>query len=182
MRILSLGLIAALIIGASAPVSAQVSTFVEVQMQAAVLPCSDQMAQLTGLSDEEGQPVAEAALPACYVALQKLDAFEKANQAGLNKQEQAYLYYMTGKTIWMTAGAEAVKNNTKVTHNICMQVLAAETAWVNVKAEPGSPYDQDMRANEIRNILLPICQSAYTPTNPAPTAPSEVAPETDPNP
>jgi len=92
--------------------------------------------------------------------LNALDAFEKANGAGMSTEELNYLYYVGGNVIWMTAASETMKNNGQLNQAICNQVLAAESAWSNVKVPTGSQVDIEMRTNTLRAMLLPTCQLA----------------------
>ena len=155
-----ISLSSALLFGFSAAATAQLSPFVEAQIQAAVSPCSDEVAKVNGAAEEVDQAAVATALPLCYAALTKLDAFEKENAEGLTPIELSYFYYMGGNTIWLTAGAETLRNKGIVTAGVCTQVNAAEAAWGNVRAAADSEIDVQMKANQLRQILLPVCQAA----------------------
>jgi hypothetical protein len=158
MHKLIISLSSAALFGFSASAAAQLSPFVEAQIQAAVTPCSDEIAKVNGATEEVGTAAVVTALPLCYAALAKLDDFEKENAEGLTPIELSYFYYMGGNTIWLTAGAEAFRNKGIITIGICTQVNAAETAWGNVRVEPDSEIDIQMKTNQLRQILLPVCQ------------------------
>ncbi len=158
MHKLIISLSAGVLFGFSAAATAQLSPFVEAQIQAAVLPCSDEIAKVNGATEEMGMAAVATALPLCYAALAKLDAFEKENAEGLTPIELSYFYYMGGNTIWLTAGAETLRNKGIVTAGICTQVNAAEIAWGNVRIEADSEIDVQMKTNQLRQILLPVCQ------------------------
>jgi len=99
MRILFSAFISALTLAMTATTTAQVSPFVEAQVQAAIEPCNTQMAKVTGMPDTEAKPIVVAALPDCYAALRKLDTFEKTNLAGMSANEINYFYYAGGNTM-----------------------------------------------------------------------------------
>jgi hypothetical protein len=139
--------------------TAQISPFVTAQAEAAVTPCSNAAGKISGLPDADAKTMAQVALPLCYEALNKLDTFEIQNLAGLTVIERSYLYYMGGNTIWLTAGAETLRNNGIITSKICTQVNAAQKAWSNVRVNPDSEIDVLMRTNDLKNILVPACQA-----------------------
>jgi hypothetical protein len=89
-----------------------------------------------------------------------LDAFEKANGAGMSPDELNYFYFTGGNVIFITAASETMKNNGRLNGAICQQVLAAESAWGNVKVPLGGDVDIQMRTNRLRAMLLPSCQAA----------------------
>jgi len=152
----SLSILAAMPISAAA----QISPFVSAQVEAASRPCSDLAGASAGLPDEQAKAVATAALGPCYDGLRALDAFEKANSAGMSAEELNYLYYVGGNVIWLTAASETMKNNGQLNASICTQVLAAESAWQKVKVPTGTQVDIEMRTNTLRAMLLPACQQA----------------------
>lgn len=137
---------------------AQISPFVSAQVDSAARPCADLARASAGLPEARAKAVATAALEPCYEALRKLDAFEKANRAGMTGEELNYFYYVGGNVIWMTAASETMKNNGRVNVSICEQVKAAEAAWTNVKVPSGTQIDIEMRTNDLRRMLLPVCQ------------------------
>ena len=140
--------------------AAQVSPFVSAQVDDAARPCLDLAGASAGLPEAQAKAVATAALGPCYDALRALDAFEKANSGGLSAEELNYLYYVGGNVIFITAGSEVMKNNGQLNAAICNQVIAAESAWGNVKVPLGSQIDVQMRTNTLRAMLLPSCQRA----------------------
>ena len=139
------------------PASAQISPFVEAQVDAAVQPCAELAGATAGLPEAQAKAVATAALGPCYDALKALDAFERNNGAGLTSEERNYFYFAGGNVIWMTAGSETMKNDGRLNVGICDQVKAAEAAWSNVNVPAGSSVDIDMRTNQLRRMLLPAC-------------------------
>ena len=139
------------------PVSAQVSPFVEAQVDAAVQPCAELAGASAGLPEAQAKAVATAALGPCYDALKALDAFERNNGTGLTPEERNYFYFAGGNVIWMTAASETMKNDGRLNAGICDQVKAAEAAWSNVSVPLGSIIDNEMRTNALRRMLLPAC-------------------------
>lgn len=154
--IVTLSMLAALPMTAAA----QISPFVSAQVDAAARPCSDMAGASAGLPEARAKAVATAALEPCYEALKKLDTFEKVNGAGMTADERNYFYYVGGNVIWMTAGSETMKNNGQLNAAICNQVIAAETAWRNVKVPSGTQIDIEMRTSDLRRMLLPACTNA----------------------
>ena len=140
--------------------NAQVSPFVSAQIDAAVKPCSDVAGATAGLPDAQAKTIATAALPVCYNALNTLDEFERTNGAGLSAEERNYFYFVGGMTIWMTAASETIRNDGRVSLAICNQVKSAETAWGNIDAPFNSQLVVDMQNNDIRKMLVPVCNSA----------------------
>ena len=140
--------------------AAQVSPFVNAQVDAAARPCLDLAGASAGLPEAQAKAVATAALGPCYEALKTLDAFEKANGAGMSTEELNYFYFVGGNVIFITAASEVMKNNGQLNAAICNQVVAAESAWGNVKVPLGSQVDIQMRTNTLRAMLLPSCQQA----------------------
>jgi len=137
--------------------TAQISPFIATQVDAAAKPCSDLAGATAGLPDDSAKAVAIAALVPCYEALQTLDAFEKSNGAGMTAEERNYFYYVGGSVIWMTAAAEAMKNNGLVNEAICLQASAAESAWGNVDVPEGTQIDIEMRTDSVRALMISAC-------------------------
>ena len=143
----------------SLPVTAlaQMSPFVSAQVDAAAKPCADVAGAAAGQSEESAKSIATAALQPCYAALKSLDAFEKANSAGMTDEELNYFYFVGGSVIWMTAAAETMKNDGELNSAICQQALSAEQAWGNVRVQTGTKVHNEMLTNPIRRMLLPAC-------------------------
>lgn len=137
--------------------SAQISPYVSAQIDATARPCADLAGATAGLPDVQAKAVATAALGPCYDALKALDAFEKTNGSGMSSEELNYFYYVGGNVIWMTAASETMKNDGRVNQAICNQVKAAETAWSNVNVAAGTQVDIEMRTNDLRKMLVPVC-------------------------
>lgn len=154
--LVTLSMLAALPITAAA----QISPFVSAQVDAAARPCSDLAGASAGLPEARAKAIAIAALEPCYEALKTLDAFERANGAGLTSEELNYFYYVGGNIIWITAASETMRNDGRLNAAICQQVIAAETSWGNVKVPAGTQIDIEMRTSDIRRMLLPACRQA----------------------
>jgi hypothetical protein len=140
--------------------TAQISSFVTAQVDAAAKPCGDVAGAAAGQSEESAKAIATAALQPCYAALKTLDTFEKENSAGMTPEERNYFYYVGGNVIWMTAASETMKNDGGVTPAVCQQVAAAEQAWGNVNIDQSSEVYQEMLNNPLRAMLLPVCRQA----------------------
>lgn len=136
---------------------AQVAVELSAEIDALAKPCADIAGAAAGLPDDQAKAVATAALPTCYEALSALDKFEKEKGSLLSSEESNYFYYVGGTVIWLTAGSEAMKNNGQMTASICSQVRSAETVWGNVKVQPGGSLDTEMRNNQLRSLMLPVC-------------------------
>ncbi|WP_154813605.1 hypothetical protein [Hellea balneolensis] len=139
---------------------AQISPNVGTQIQNVTKRCTDSASLVMGQDEVTAKALAEAALPKCYDALRALDQFEKTNGAALSADERNYFYYMGGNIIWLTAGSEVMKNNGNLTPQICQQVIAAESAWGNVRVAEGTDVDVSMRTHDLRRMLVPVCQVA----------------------
>lgn len=137
--------------------TAQVSPFVSAQVDAAARPCADIAGASAGLPEARAKAVATAALEPCYEALRKLDQFERTNGQGMTPDEKNYFYFVGGNVIWMTAASETMKNDGRVNQTICGQVRAAEAAWGNVNVPSGTEVDIEMRTNDLRRMLVPVC-------------------------
>ena len=59
----------------------------------------------------------------------------------------------------MTAASEAIANDGQLNASICVQVKAAEAVWSNVRVPSGSEIDMDMKTNDLRRMMLPVCQA-----------------------
>lgn len=138
----------------------QISSVIAEQVDAASRLCLDLAGASSGLPEAQAKAVATAALGPCYEALNALDAFEKANGANMSTEELNYFYYAGGNVIWITAASEVMKNNGQLNTAICGKVIAAETAWGNVRVPLGTKIDIEMRTNTLRAMLLPACQQA----------------------
>jgi len=139
---------------------AQISPFVGSQIETATKSCTSRTALVSGQNEATAKSLAISALPSCYDALRALDQFEKSNSQGMTADERNYFYFMGGNIIWLTAGSEVMKNDGNLTAQICQQVMAAESAWSNVRVASGTDVDISMRTHDLRRMLVPACQAA----------------------
>lgn len=157
MKLVKLSLSLVLSAAFFGPAMAQVRVEMTSEIDALAKPCADIAGAASGLPDDQAKAIATAALPTCYEALNALDRFEKEKGPLLSSDESNYFYYVGGTVIWLTAGSEAIKNNGQMTASICNQVKLAETVWGSVKVQPGGSLDTEMRNNQLRSLMLPVC-------------------------
>lgn len=163
-KLKSSALLLSVIFSLASTITAHAAPFIEAQIDAATAPCLSNSSVLGETDETKLLQNAVGLLDPCYNSLLELDKFEKANP-NITPSERNYLFFKGGYVIWITSAAEVIRNNNNVNAHICNQVLIADSMWSRVSVPQGHPVEVEIKNYQLRPMLVPVCQKAFTPQN-----------------